>query len=142
MWGVAAPVIFVHIRKLCFLQIPTLKEPGLPSFWPAGGGEGIQTQNEPSLHEVFVAVNCAELTQCARCCVVFLRATACSFYCRVLPAAVSADSFAASHLVWAKLCRDLLQFGAHGFDAHMLDAQCFATLLCYTISIQLHYNTI
>ena len=31
------------------------------------------------------------------------------------------------------------QFGAHVFDAHRLDAQCCATLLYYTIAIQLHY---
>ncbi len=34
-----------------------------------------------------------------------------------------------------------MQFGAHAFDAHRLDARCFATLLCYTSAIQLHYYT-
>ena len=33
------------------------------------------------------------------------------------------------------------QFGAHMFDAHRLAAQCFATLLYYTVAIQLHYYT-
>ena len=67
---------------------------------------------------------------------------ACSFYCTefcctqlfLQTALLRVNSFAhCSALIYCT------QFGAHIFDAHRLDAQCFATLLYYTITIQLRY---
>ena len=69
---------------------------------------------------------------------------ACSFYCTefcctqlfLQTALLRVNSF--GHCSAEIYCT---QFGAHAFDAHKLDAPCFATLLYYTIAIQLHNYT-
>ena len=88
-----------------------------------------------------------ELAPCAHCCTVLLHAmfAACSFYCTefcclqlfVQTALLRVNSFGQSP---AEIY--CTQFGAHVFDAHRLDAQCFATLLYHTVSTRLLYTYI
>ena len=92
------------------------------------------------------AVNYAESTPCAHCCTVSLHAifAACSFYCAefcclqlfLQIASLRVNSFGQSS---AEIY--CTQFSAHVFDTRRLDAQSFATLLYYTIAIQLHNYT-